>query len=77
MLTGLYFPRADSLVVLQLQLYEVRRNRVMRVVESKPIDVRDPLRGLGDLIAAVATALDDVEWRPLSPDSSAAKPPRP
>ena len=76
-LTGLYFPRADSLVVLQLQLYEVRRNRVMRVVESKPIDVRDPLRGLGDLIAAVATALDDVEWRPLSPDSSAAKPPRP
>src|SRR5688572_22009522 len=37
-LTGLYFPRPDSLVVLQLQLFDVQRNRITRVLESKPMD---------------------------------------
>jgi eukaryotic-like serine/threonine-protein kinase len=76
-LTGLYFPRPDSLVVLQLQLFDVQRNRVMRVVESKPIDVKDPLRGLDELVAAVTGALDAIDWRPVSADSSGAKPVKP
>jgi serine/threonine-protein kinase len=69
-LTGLYFPRQDSTVVLQLQLFDVQRNRVLRVVESKPIDASDPMRGIGDLIASTLSALDDVDWRPFQPDST-------
>jgi serine/threonine-protein kinase len=76
-LQSLYFPRPDSLVVLQLQLFDVQRNRVMRVVESKPIDVKNPLNGLDDLIAGVVAALDVVEWRPANADSSAVKPVKP
>ena len=68
-LTALYFPRGDSLVVLQLQLFDVQRNRVMRVLESKPIDPKDPMGGLGALIPAALAALDDVDWRPVPPDS--------
>ena len=73
---SLYFPRADSLVVLQLQLFDVQRNRVMRVVESKPIDVKDPMRGIDELIATVAAALDEVDWRPPA-DTIGAKPAKP
>ena len=74
-LTALYFPRADSLVVLQLQLYDVQRNRVTRVLESKPIDVKDPMRAVGDLIATTLAALDEIDWRPMPADSSAARKP--
>jgi serine/threonine-protein kinase len=74
-LTALYFPRADSLVVLQLQLYDVQRNRVTRVLESKPIDVKDPMRAVGDLIATTLVALDEIDWRPMPADSSAARKP--
>jgi hypothetical protein len=56
--------------VLQLQLFDVQRNRVLRVVESKPIDASDPMRGIGDLIASTLSALDDVDWRPFQPDST-------
>jgi serine/threonine-protein kinase len=65
-ISGLYFPRPDSLVVLQLQLFDVARNRVVRVLESKPIDARDPGRDLGELVATTLAALDDVEWRAAS-----------
>jgi serine/threonine-protein kinase len=74
-LTALYFPRADSLVVLQLQLFDVQRNRVVRVLESKPIDMKDPMRGLGDFITGVLAALDEVDWRPLPTDSLGPKKP--
>ena len=74
-LTALYFPRADSLVVLQLQLFDVQRNRVMRVLESKPIDMKDPMRGLGDLVTATVAALDEIDWRPMPPDSLGARKP--
>ncbi len=47
-LTGLYFPRPDSTLVLQLQLFDVQRNRVVRVMESRPIDPKAPMRGVGD-----------------------------
>jgi len=73
--TGLYFPRLDSLVVLQLQVFDVQRNRVMRVLESKPIDPTDPVRGLGDLVTSTLAALNDVEWRPMAADSLGAKKP--
>jgi hypothetical protein len=73
-LTGLYFPRPDSLVVLQLQLFDVQRNRVVRVVESKPIDFRDPMSSVGDLVSATLAALDGVDWRPVSVDSAMRKP---
>jgi hypothetical protein len=62
-LTGLYFPRPDSSLVLQLQLFDVQRNRVIRVLESKPIDPKDPMRGVGDLVDATIAALDDVDWQ--------------
>ena len=73
-LTGLYFPRPDSLLVLQLQLFDVQRNRVMRVLESKPIDVKDPMRGLDDLVVSTLSALDGIDWRPVATDSAARKP---
>ena len=72
--TGLYFPRSDSLVVLQLQVFDVQRNRVMRVLESKPIDPNDPIRGLGDLVTSTLAALNDVEWRLMAADSLGKKP---
>jgi hypothetical protein len=62
-LTGLYFPRPDSSLVLQLQLFDVQRNRVIRVLESKPIDPKDPMRGVGDLVDATIAALDNVDWQ--------------
>ena len=68
-LTGLYFPRADSTVVLQLQLFDVQRNRISRVVESKPIDVRDPMRVIGELIASTVVALDAVDWKGMPADT--------
>jgi serine/threonine-protein kinase len=73
--TGLYFPRLDSLVVLQLQVFDVQRNRVMRVLESKPIDPNDPIRGLGDLVTATIAALNDIEWRAVTADSVGPKKP--
>jgi serine/threonine-protein kinase len=76
-LQSLYFPRPDSLVVLQLQLFDVQRNRVMRVFESKPIDIKEPLRGLDELVANAVAALDVVDWRPPAADSSGAKPIKP
>jgi hypothetical protein len=74
-LTGLYFPRPDSLVVLQLQLFDVQRNRVMRVLESKPIEPRDPMGGVGDLVSATLAALDQVDWRAYAADSVANRKP--
>jgi eukaryotic-like serine/threonine-protein kinase len=68
-LTALFYPRADSTVVLQLQLFDVQRNRVVRVMESKPIDARDPMGGVADLVSATLAALDQVDWRPMSADS--------
>ena len=74
-ITGLYFPRPDSLVVMQLQIFDVQRNRVARVLESKPIDPRDPLSGVGDLVSATLAALDEVDWRPVVVDSSGVRKP--
>ena len=74
-LTGLYFPRGDSLVVLQLQLFDVPKNRILRVLESKPFDIRDPMRAVGDLVAATASSLDDVDWKAVAVDSLGAKRP--
>ena len=69
--SGLYFPRPDSLVVLQLQVFDVQRNRVIQVLESKPIDMKDPMRDLADLVSSTLSALDGVDWRPRSaPDST-------
>ena len=73
--TGLYFPRGDSLVVLQLQVFDVPRNRVTRVLESKPLDPNDPTRGLGDFVTAVVSALNEIDWRPLPADSLGSKKP--
>ena len=74
-ITGLYFPRGDSLVVLQLQVFDAPRNRVTRVLESKPIDPNDPTRGLGDLVTAIVGALTDIDWRPVVGDSLGSKKP--
>jgi hypothetical protein len=68
-ITGLYFPRADSLVVLQLQLFDTHRNRVIRVVESKPIDARDPMRDIDELVANALAGLEAVDWSPPVVDS--------
>jgi serine/threonine-protein kinase len=73
-LTGVYFPRPDSTVVLQLQVFDVQRNRVARVVESKPMELRDPMRSLPDLIALTVAALETLEWKPPVPPDSARKP---
>jgi serine/threonine-protein kinase len=73
-LTGLYFPRGDSVVVLQLQLFDVPRNRVLHVLESKPIDLKDPTRNLGDLVTATIAALEDIDWRAASDSLGARKP---
>ena len=72
---GLYFPRGDSLVVLQLQVFDVPRNRVTRVLESKPIDPNDPGRGLGNLVTGLIGALNDIDWRPTPADSLGPKKP--
>jgi hypothetical protein len=74
---GLYFPRADSSVVLQLQVIDLQRNRVIRVLESKPIDLREPMRDLAELESAVIAALDGVDWRPPATDSTPSRPGRP
>ena len=74
-MTGLYYPRPDSTVVLQLQLFDVQRNRVLRVVESKPIDMQNPMAGLADLVSSTVAALDEVDWRPVSVDSMAIRKP--
>jgi hypothetical protein len=74
-LTGVYFPRPDSSVVLQLQLFDVQRNRVMRVLESRPIDMRDPMGGVADLVSATLAALDQVDWRPVGADSAGIRKP--
>ena len=76
-LSALYYPRADSLLVLQLQVFDVQRNRVVQVLESKPIDVRDPMRDLGELVAGTLAALESVDWRPLTADSVVFKPVQP
>jgi hypothetical protein len=68
-LTSLFYPRADSTIVLQLQLFDVQRNRVVRVMESKPINTQDPMGGVADLVSATLAALDQVDWRPMSADS--------
>ena len=68
-LTGVYFPRADSTVVLQLQLFDVQRNRVSRVVESKPIDLRDPMRVIGELVASTVQSLEAVDWKAMPADT--------
>ena len=73
-LSALYYPRADSLLVLQLQVFDVQRNRVVQVLESKPIDVRDPMRDLGELVAGTLAALENVDWRPPTGDSVVFKP---
>ncbi|HEX6048674.1 MAG TPA: serine/threonine-protein kinase [Gemmatimonadaceae bacterium] len=69
LLNGLYYPRADSVVVLQLQVFDLQRNRVVQVLESKPIDLRDPMRDLGELEASLLAALDGVAWRRPAADS--------
>ena len=74
-ITSLYFPRPDSLVVLQLQLFDVQRNRIARVLESKPIDPRDPMSSVGDLVTATLAALDEVDWKPVVADSAAVRKP--
>ena len=73
--TGLYFPRSDSLVVLQLQLFDVPKNRILRVLESKPFDIRDPMPAVGGLVAAAASALDDIDWKSVAIDSLGMKKP--
>ena len=74
-LTGLYFPRPDSTLVLQLQLFDVQRNRVVRVMESRPIDRNAPMRGVGDIVTATVTAMNDIDWRAGLADSLGAKRP--
>jgi len=74
-LTGLYFPRPDSTLVLQLQLFDVQRNRVVRVMESRPIDRKAPMRGVGDIVTDALTAMNDIDWRPGSADSLGGKRP--
>ena len=74
-LTGLYFPRGDSLVVLQLQLFDVPKNRILRVLESKPFDIRDPMPAVGGLVSAAASALDDIDWKSVAIDSLGMKKP--
>jgi len=74
-LTGLYFPRPDSTIVLQLQLFDVQRNRVVRVLESRPIDPRAPMRGVGDIVTAALTAMNDIDWRAGPADSLGPKRP--
>ena len=74
-LTGLYFPRPDSTIVLQLQLFDVQRNRVVRVMESRPIDPRAPMRSVADLVTVTLTAMNDIDWRSGPVDSLGAKRP--
>jgi tRNA A-37 threonylcarbamoyl transferase component Bud32 len=74
-LTGLYFPRPDSTLVLQLQLFDVQRNRVVRVMESRPIDRKAPMRGVGDIVTDALTAMNDIDWRSGSADSLGGKRP--
>jgi len=74
-LTGLYFPRPDSMLVLQLQLFDVQRNRVVRVMQSRPIDPKAPMRGVGDIVTNALTAMNDIDWRPVAADSLGAKRP--
>ena len=74
-LTGLYFPRPDSTLVLQLQLFDVQRNRVVRVMESRPIDRKAPMRGVGDIVTDALTAMNDIDWRSGPADSLGAKRP--
>jgi serine/threonine-protein kinase len=74
-LTGLYFPRPDSTLVLQLQLFDVQRNRVVRVMESRPIDPKAPMRNVGDIVADAMTAMNDIDWRAGSSDSLGVKRP--
>ena len=62
-LTVLYFPRADSTIVLQLQLFDVQRNRVVRVMRAGRSIARDPMRGVGDLVSVTLTAMNDIDWR--------------
>jgi hypothetical protein len=38
-------------------------------MESKPIDARDPMGGVADLVSATLAALDQVDWRPMATDS--------
>ena len=75
MLTGLYFPRPDSTIVLQLQLFDVQRNRVVRVMESHPIDRKAPMRGVGDIVTVALTAMNDIDWRTAAADSLGPKRP--
>ena len=74
-LTGLYFPRPDSTIVLQLQLFDVQRNRVVRVMESHPIDRKAPMRGVGDIVTVALTAMNDIDWRTAVADSLGPKRP--
>jgi len=74
-LTGLYFPRPDSTLVLQLQLFDVQRNRIVRVMESRPIDPKAPMRGVGDIVADALAAMNDIDWRSGPADSLGAKRP--
>ena len=74
-LTGLYFPRPDSTIVLQLQLFDVQRNRVVRVMESHPIDRKAPMRGVGDIVTVALTAMNDIDWRTAAADSLGPKRP--
>jgi hypothetical protein len=38
-------------------------------LESKPIDARDSMGGVADLVSATLAALDQVDWRSMSADS--------
>jgi hypothetical protein len=54
----------------------VQRNRVARVLESKPIDLKDPMRTVGDLAASTVAALEAVDWKAMPADTVSPKKPQ-
>jgi len=48
---------------------------VVRAMESRPIDPRAPMRGVGDIVTAALTAMNDIDWRAGPADSLGPKRP--
>jgi len=48
---------------------------VVRAMESRPIDPRAPMRGVGDIVTAALTAMNDIDWRCGPADSLGPKRP--
>jgi hypothetical protein len=72
--SGITFVQRDSLVI-QVQVSDLRRGYVFKVIESRPTSVEQPYRWVDDVIARTVAALGEVAWTASAPGAFPQVPP--